>query len=106
MRPIPPKLRRQLSEDSFMKRCVYCGSPKDIEWEHSWIYAGRQINEWWAIVPLCRDHHRGKYASAKVKRYGKWHSIMRGLKEAVQKYPRMNWHQIKKTLDKEFLPRI
>jgi len=28
-----------------------------IEWHHVFIYAGRQLNEKWAIVPACHDHH-------------------------------------------------
>lgn len=102
MRPIPLKLRKKLEADEWMKQCCYCGS-QEVEFEHSWIYAGKQINEWWAIVPLCTNHHRGKYANALIKRYGQWQSLMRGLKDAERDYPRTNWRQIKKTLDKEFL---
>ncbi len=28
-----------------------------ITWEHAIIYAGRQLNEKWAIIPLCAYHH-------------------------------------------------
>jgi len=32
-----------------------CGG--GITWEHSLIYQGRQLNEKWAIIPLCEKHH-------------------------------------------------
>ena len=32
---------------------------KLIDWEHSIIYGGQQLNEAWAIVPICYWAHRG-----------------------------------------------
>ena len=54
MRKIPEKLRNEIANDPFMKKCCITGS-RDVSWEHCWIYAGKQINEKWAIVPLRRD---------------------------------------------------
>ena len=59
IRPIPKKLRDILASDPFMKRCLYdnknCNG--SVQWHHNFIHAGRQINETWAIVPLCAHHH-------------------------------------------------
>ena len=59
MRPIPKKLRDILASDPFMKRCLYdnknCNG--SVQWHHNFIHAGRQVNEVWAIVPLCAHHH-------------------------------------------------
>jgi len=61
MRPIPQKLRKQLSEDPFMEACCYPGCAcKEVEWHHSVIYARKQVNEKWAILPLCHEHHNSK----------------------------------------------
>lgn len=60
MNKIPTKLREQLSEDPEYK---VCARHKDgdcdgrITWEHAMIYAGSQVQERWAIIPLCEYHH-------------------------------------------------
>lgn len=79
MRKIPEKLRRRLCEDDFMKCCVSCGSQLNIEWEHPWTYAGKQINEVWSIVPVCRKCHRGNNGTVgpKVKDRARKASIER-----------------------------
>ena len=71
MRPIPPKLRAEMQSDPFYKICIRCKLLKDhvceanplngqlIEWEHVIIYAGKQLNEKWAIIPICYLVHRG-----------------------------------------------
>lgn len=61
MRPIPTKLREEMSNDPFYMKCCLAhlgGCQGRIEWHHSIIYAGRQLNEKWAILPACQYHHR------------------------------------------------
>lgn len=59
MRSIPYKLRNQLSNDPYYRKCargnIDCNGR--ITWEHAIIYAGKQLNEKWAIIPLCEYHH-------------------------------------------------
>lgn len=57
MRPIPQKLRSDLSADPYYKSCCLCGSTLEIEWHHNLILAGRQSNEKETILPLCKFHH-------------------------------------------------
>ncbi len=102
MRPIPPALRKQLSEDPFMSRCVYTGETKDISFEHCWIYSGRQINEWWAIVPLARRLNTSSMP-LEIKNYCRWISLIRAKPSDLAKYPKKNWEQERKYLDKLFL---
>jgi hypothetical protein len=59
LNPIPLKLRKEIAEDPYMKKCCLCGNPK-VQWNHAIIYKGRQLNEKWAIVPACEDHHDHK----------------------------------------------
>lgn len=60
MRKIPPKLREEIAHDPYYQKCsraVDGGCAGRITWEHAIIYAGRQVNEKWAIIPLCERHH-------------------------------------------------
>ena len=45
MRPIPKKMREEISKDPFMKKCVYTGDTQNVSWEHCWIYAGKARTE-------------------------------------------------------------
>lgn len=51
-----------LARDPFMKRCIHDNEECDgrVEFEHALIYAGKQVVEWWSIIPVCTYHHRGK----------------------------------------------
>lgn len=59
MRKIPDELREDMANDPFYKSCCvaneYCRGK--IEWHHNLIYAGRQVNEKWCILPVCHWHH-------------------------------------------------
>jgi hypothetical protein len=60
MRPIPKAMREEMALDPYMKRCCLAylgGCDGRIEWHHVFIYGGKQLNEKWAIVPACHDHH-------------------------------------------------
>lgn len=63
MRKIPPKLKNEILADPYYKTCARKSPDCDgrITWEHAIIYAGRQLNEKWAIVPLCAYHHSVDY---------------------------------------------
>lgn len=79
MRKIPEKLKNEILGDRFYDRCalrhVVGGCDGRVTWEHAIIYAGRQLNEKWAIVPLCERHHGvGSYqdVTAPAKKYSLW----------------------------------
>jgi len=63
MHPIPKKMRDELSEDDNYRLCIRgkLGFTSEcegrIEWHHIFTYAGRQIQEKWAIISLCQFHH-------------------------------------------------
>lgn len=65
--------------------------------EHAWIYAGKQINELWAIVPLRRDLNTSAppkdvkekcqlIALERAKQLGEWENMK-------IKYPKKDWDQ-------------
>lgn len=96
MRTVPRWLRRKLQLDPFYERCAlkgYGACDGRITWEHAVIYAGRQVNEEWALVPLCERHHAvGTYMDAGTmdKERNEWvalnradESTLRGFSKAV-----------------------
>jgi hypothetical protein len=60
MRPIPKKLLNEILADPYYKTCIRAKTNQcdgRITLEHAIIYAGRQVNEKWAILPVCEKHH-------------------------------------------------
>lgn len=59
MRKIPEELKQEMADDVFYKKCCIADETCSgrIEWHHNLIYAGRQVNEKWCILPICHSHH-------------------------------------------------
>ncbi len=94
MRPIPTAMRSEMSVDPFYTKCCavglgYCAGK--VQWHHVWIYAGRQINEPWAIVPACERHHDQVTKEPKVKKFFEELSLSRATDEDLSKYPKRTW---------------
>ena len=77
-----------------MGLCGHCEGT--IQWHHVWIYAGRQINELWAIMGACEKHHKQVNEMPIIKKAFQILSLRRATPEDLQKYPRENWDQLKK----------
>lgn len=92
MRPIPMKLRKEIAADPWMKICCHPDCSRKPEWEHAWIYAGKQINEKWAIIPVCEYHHRGPGLD---KDFNRRIALSRATDADLAKYPKRNWTQEK-----------
>lgn len=60
MHPIPASIRKKLANDLFMTRCAIKGCGRPAEWHHALQFQGRQVQEVFAIVPACPEHHTGK----------------------------------------------
>lgn len=99
MRPIPLALREQISNNPFMSKCAYPSCFSSPEWEHSMTYGNRQINEEWAIIPVCTYHHRDKGLN---KNFNRWVAISRATEKDFEKYPKRNWWQEKMALHEQF----
>jgi hypothetical protein len=105
MRPIPPKMRQELEKLPRMKACtlsrlqsVYGHCEGKLDWHHVWIYAGRQINELWAILAGCQRHHRMVDSDAAIRASFQTASLALATDEDLAKYPRANWPQLKRAL--------
>lgn len=97
---MPPKLRKECAEDPYYSKCLRhkegnCSGR--ITFEHCWMYAGKQIQEKWAIIPLCVHHHIGQGLNKKLNH---WFSINRMTEEDMKKYPKFNWLREKIILNK------
>lgn len=60
MNKIPEKLKREMEDDPFYECCCITGSMArntKIEWHHNFVFAGRQVQEKWCILPLRSDIH-------------------------------------------------
>lgn len=67
--------------------------------EHCFIYAGKQVQELWAIIDLCWNHHLGNFL---VKEINQLISLRKATEEDLAKYPRKNWSQMRKYLEKKY----
>lgn len=62
--------------------------------EHVFTYAGRQINDKWAIIRLCElTHSVGKFALDGIldKNINQWIALGHATDADLKKYPRINW---------------
>jgi hypothetical protein len=61
-RPVPKKVKEQLSEDPFMLSCCLASTEHNcegrIQWHHHLKYGGKRQDEPWGILPVCELHHR------------------------------------------------
>lgn len=96
MRPIPPKLRLAMSKDPYYSKCCRADGNCSgrITWEHAIIYNGKQVNEIWAIIPLCFYHHLGEGLN---KRQNILIALQRATPEELAKYRKRDWNQEAKT---------
>ena len=93
MNNIPPKLRNELAADPDYQTCMrrdwlnahICqpdpATGKLIEWEHAIIHAGKQVQQRFAIVPICWWAHRGP---GLVKEINVWIALMRATDEQLR----------------------
>jgi len=96
MRPIPIKLRMQLMDNPSMNECVlrdeHCHG--SIQWDHALTYAGKQVNEAWAIIPVCEAHH-----GAQHQRKREWLALSRAIKKELKHYPKIKYKQRMQSLE-------
>lgn len=101
---IPKNILTKILEDDFYKKCSRHKEKTckgRITFEHVWIHAGRQVQEAWAIIPLCEFHHdvlsyqdRGDLQ----KTLNQYISLQRATDDDLAKYPKRDWEQLKRYL--------
>lgn len=112
MNNIPKKLRRELERDPDFayKGCLRRRLLHDhncaphpmtrqlIEWEHAFIYAGKQVQEKWAIIPICWWAHSGPGLNKEINQ---WIALNRASDEDLEKYSKaINLKEMRERLNK------
>lgn len=91
MNRMPPALRAQLSEDPEYKVCARRnggGCSGRTTFEHAILYANRQVQERWAILPLCQYHHLWEGLD---KAWNVRYAMSRATDDDRRRYPRLRW---------------
>lgn len=90
MNNMPKNLRAELTCDPYYYRCVRGNSECEgrITFEHALMYRGKQIQERFAIIPLCEYHHLGE---GLIKRYNQAIALARATEKEKEKYPLLPW---------------
>lgn len=93
MNNIPQRLRKEMAADPYYEKCARkellddhnCEAcpltGKLIEWEHVFYWAGRQLQEKWAIIPICYLVHRGGMLD---KTINEWIALNRATEEELK----------------------
>ena len=93
---IPKKLKEECEKDPRYYRCALSGlhghvCDGRITWEHAMIYAGKQIQEKWAIVPLCEKAHAVNSfqdAGTMKKELNVWLALNQATESDFERFPR------------------
>ena len=101
LRKIPLKLVKDLECDPFYKKCCITGrSDEKLEWHHNLIYAGKQVNEKFCILPLLQSIHR---EIVKYKEKCDWIMLNRATDIELEKYSKaIDYKQMKVNLNKKY----
>lgn len=84
MRKIPKEILEEYLKDPFSKECCICGAERP-QLHHNFMYGGRQVNEVWTFLPLCKKHHDGAN-ERQYRRLLDWAMLNRATDEELQKY--------------------
>jgi hypothetical protein len=97
VRPISAKNRKAIAADPYYRTCARLSGECSgrITIEHVFIYAGRQIDELWNLIPLCIFHHLGEGLDKKMNQRL---ALYRASYEDLAKFPRFDWAQYKRYL--------
>lgn len=110
MTKIPQKVKNEILADPKYKFCALhgyheCGGR--ITWEHTMIYAGKQVQEKWAIIALCeRGHAVNSYQDAGTlnKERNVWVALNQATEEDFKHFPRAfpTYHEQRERLNRKY----
>tara|TARA_R110000868_G_scaffold276331_1_gene535984 strand:+ start:490 stop:819 length:330 start_codon:yes stop_codon:yes gene_type:complete len=108
MRKIHAALREEMHNDQYYESCCRKNTECQgrITWEHTLIYGGKQINEKWAIIPLCEYHHAvNKFQDGGDlrKEINVWIALNRASNEELRKYSKaVDYIALRTKLNKKY----
>jgi hypothetical protein len=90
MNNMPLSLRNQCEADPYYQQCARSNfeCAGRITYEHALIYAGKQVQAKFAIIPLCEYHHLGKGLR---KKYNEVIALSRATPQDKLMYPLLPW---------------
>lgn len=106
MNPLSQEIKKTLVDDPFMEKCIICYSPR-VEWHHVFTYAGKQIDEVWNIVPMCKKHHdnatphKNNYL-LEIREMAEMKALERMQIEDIAKYPKKEWTRLATYLNNKY----
>jgi hypothetical protein len=84
---IPPELNTRMNDDPFYKQCCITGRAYEkIDRHHNLQFAGKQAQEYWAILPLARSVH--DRMNKRIKELCDWIMLNRATDEELKPYCR------------------
>jgi hypothetical protein len=105
MNNIPPKLRKEIERDLYYRYCCITGMPATmvkIEWHHNFIYAGRQVQEKWCILPVDKELHKKLKGDMDLRGRLDWIMLNRATEEELNKYKRAGLFEKRERLNKKY----
>lgn len=112
MTKIPTRVRVQIENDPNYKVCALIGHHGHVcggrvTMEHALIYAGKQIQEKWAIVPICaKGQEVDQYQDAHTmnKDLNKWVALNQGSDDDFKMFPKAfpPYRQQREILNKKY----
>lgn len=96
MSKTPNKVKQEILNDPSRQYCALYGHNGHvcsgrITWEHALIYAGKQIQEKWAIVSLCEKAHgvnSFQDAGTMNKEINVWIALNQATEDDFKRFPR------------------
>lgn len=112
MTKMPQKLRKEIAADPQYKFCALVGHHDHvcggrITMEHAMIYAGRQIQEKWAIVAVCaagQEVDEFQDAHTMNKELNQWVALNQATDEELSHFKRAPYIMIRHQLNKKYGP--
>ena len=94
-----------MAADPFYAQCCVTGVPaaeQKVEWHHAMIYAGKQVQERWCIIPLLDTVHANEKKRG-VRQVIDWIIFNRATDEELRKYSKtINYIKRREWLNKHF----
>lgn len=90
MRKISKKVSDKISKKRLV--CCLCGGPS-IQLHHALYYAHKQLDEAYAIVPACPNHHKMVDTDLQTRLFFEYVALRQGYPELIMDYPKNDWGQ-------------
>lgn len=107
-KPLTPETREKINSDPFYRLCARrdegdCQGRTTME--HAVYYAGKRLDEWWALVPICAYHtcvDQFQDSGKMDKNKHLWIALNRASDKELNKYPRANFIEKRNLLNKKY----